>query len=379
MEPEWKDIPSELIDLIAECLLGTAGEEQQEKLAEWLAADESHRLFYEKMESSAMAEGLARRRSFDSARALVRVNSRLNRRKGRKWRRVLPYAASVLLAVGLGLYLFNDNGGRLYIEPHQPNAILTVSTGETVELDRNKAVIADSISGFRNEGDVLSYMETTKPEQTAIHSLYVPKGSRHRLILPDGTQVWLNSDTRLKFYDNFIGGTREVELAGEAYFDVVRNDEAPFIVKTGGMDIRVLGTEFNISAYEDEETIAATLVSGSIEAVFEDAATIKVAPGHRVTYGRNDGLTGYAEVSPFIYSAWKDDKVMFYHTRMSDVAEQLSRWYDVEFRFADESLRDVTIFAVLNRYDDVGQLLEAISNDAVGFRVKNRVITVIKP
>lgn len=384
MKPDWKDIPDGLVELITACLLGTADDDQRQELDVWLTGDAANRLFYEYLKSTVMIDGLARRRSFDSAAALDAVRAKLARRRRTPLaRRVLPYiaAASILVAAALGIYVFTGRDNALLsVAPARPSVQLTLPSGEVLELDRSGVVVADTVSGFRNEGEILSYKEGAHHKNMAKHSLYVPRGGHHRLILSDGTQVWLNSDTRLTFNDTFAGGTREVELSGEAYFDVAHNGQMPFVVKANGMDIRVLGTEFNISAYEGDSTATTTLVSGSVEAMFADADPIRMTPGHQVIYEVDKGRTTYREVNPFVHTAWHDGKVVFYHTRMSDVAEQLARWYDVEFRFRDDDLREVTIFAVLNRHEDIGQVLEAIRiEDGLDFRVKGRTITVVKP
>ncbi|MGI6573439.1 MAG: FecR family protein [Fermentimonas sp.] len=182
----------------------------------------------------------------------------------------------------------------------------------------------------------------------AVDSLEIiaPIGSRTVVQLSDGTEVNLNYGSKIKYPRNFIGDTREITLSGEAYFNVAHNPEKPFIVKTGELNVKALGTEFNVNAYPEDENIATTLVEGKviIEKILPDNKIGRIetmVPNQHLTYNLKTGKISSNQVNVENYIAWKEGKLVFDNTSILDVTEKLGRMFNVEFHVADD-VKDLT-------------------------------------
>jgi hypothetical protein len=182
----------------------------------------------------------------------------------------------------------------------------------------------------------------------AVDSLEViaPPGSRTVVQLSDGTEVNLNYGSKIKYPQYFTGDTREITLSGEAYFDVAHNPEKPFIVKTGKLNVKALGTEFNVNAYPDDDIIATTLVEGKviIEKILPDKKIEQIGamvPDQHLTYHSKTGKISSNQVNVENYIAWKEGKLVFDNTPILGVTEKLSRMFNVEFHVADD-VKDLT-------------------------------------
>jgi transmembrane sensor len=173
-----------------------------------------------------------------------------------------------------------------------------------------------------------------------------PIGSRTVVQLSDGTEVNLNYGSKIKYPQNFTGDTREISLSGEAYFEVVHNPDKPFIVRTGKLNVKALGTEFNVNTYPDNDIIATTLVEGKviIEKILPDNKTGQIgtmAPGQHIAYNSKTGKISSTQVNVENYIAWKEGKLVFDNTSILQVTEKLSRMFNVEFYVADD-IKDLT-------------------------------------
>jgi len=173
-----------------------------------------------------------------------------------------------------------------------------------------------------------------------------PIGSRTVVQLSDGTEVNLNYGSKIKYPQNFTGETREITLLGEAYFDVAHNPDKPFIVKTGKLNVKALGTEFNVNAYPDDDIIATTLVEGKviIEEILPDSKIGQIetmAPGQHIAYNSKTGKISSNQVNIEDYIAWKEGKLVFDNTPILRVTKKLSRMFNVEFYVADD-IKDLT-------------------------------------
>ena len=159
-----------------------------------------------------------------------------------------------------------------------------------------------------NDSNRLAYKQnhSGNPSTLEYNTIIIPRGGEYQLILSDGSRVWLNSDTRLRYPVSFIGEKREVYLEGEAYFEVSHSDK-PFEVHGGGQCVRVLGTSFNVMAYGDESKVQTTLVSGSVRVVLDQSdKTVLLTPGHQAEMDKNSGKITMREVNVENYIGWKD-------------------------------------------------------------------------
>ena len=236
------------------------------------------------------------------------------------------------------------------------------------------------------------------------NEITINPGSRTKVQLPDGSQVWVNSGSHLTYEGNFKGNTREVQLDGEAYFDVAKDASRPFIVHTSGIDIKVLGTAFNVKAYKTEPTIEATLIHGSIEVINKSqpgSAKIMLKPHEKLVYNKyviKDIKDYKADIQPvadsfsiiikplrkniadndIVETAWVYNKLIFEDERFADLALKMERWYNVKISIENEKLKDYRISGTfVNETDEEAvkalQLLVSFS-----YSIKNNEVKIIK-
>lgn len=313
-------------------------------------------------------------------------NEGSNRRKiARTWWR---YAAVIAIPLLIGSLYFRMQqlkqdtlDGSLtmaVLEPGNRQAILKLNNGEQIDLavagrdtvlERGGVTIRlDSLRGAFYQGEAVAN------PNAGYNTVVVPRGGEYRLVLSDGSVVWLNSDTELKFPVAFNGGQRKVFLKGEAYFEVAKNPELPFVVDVAGMEVKVLGTRFNVNAYREDGVCQTTLVSGKVE-VSNQSERVVLKPDQQAQL--KDGRLSVYPVDATIYTAWIDGKFYFESETLLEIAAQLERWYDVDFFFAREELKDYEFTGVIRRDYTANQILDIIAKTTnVCFEIKGRTVTV---
>lgn len=192
--------------------------------------------------------------------------------------------------------------------------------------------------------------------------LVVPKGQKSQLHLPDGTTVWLNSESRLRYPANFSQGERWVDLSGEAFFNVTRNNGRSFIVKTNDFNIRVTGTKFNVMAYEDFDRTEASLEEGKIELLSSSGKVkiVELEPNQKVLFSKEKREYTIVKSKPEIESSWKNNEFVFEDIEFSEFAKRLERWYDVEILFADRELSRIRYTGKFKNKETIWQVLDII-------------------
>lgn len=390
-----------IIDIITSSLAGqpTNGEEKKE-LDVWLKQAGNNR-FYKGLENySSNAKNTLQNPHADVDKAfekhLVKVKESRSTIRMAKFRKVLPYAASILLMAGLFsvmMYLGRTETGVSQeeqwlsaIEPGSQKAELVMADGKVLDLDEsNKKNEIKEKDGtlISNTGSALVYDASAKSEskKIAYNSLVVPRGGEYQLQLEDGTKVWVNSETRLRYPTKFENDKRVVLLEGEAYFEVSKDQSRPFIVKTQGVDVRVLGTQFNISSYAEEEAIRTTLVEGSV-AVMDSKnpeTNLLLNPGYQAIYGKEAKQLENKKVNVDLYTSWKDGKFVFRESSLSDIMKRVSRWYDVKIFYHNMEAGDINFTGTLKRYESLDRLLGMIEKtNEVKFFFKDNTIVVRK-
>lgn len=273
----------------------------------------------------------------------------------------------------LGQYQFVSN-----IEPGTQKAELVLHNGDKIDLE-NQAEFAISEQGMiiqKNES-VLNYKQEQTPDVTevAYNTINIPRGGEYVLILSDGTRVFLNSMTSFKYPVNFKGNKREVELVGEAYFEVTRNKHMPFVVKTPNSDVEVLGTSFNLKAYNDEQKVTTTLVEGEVKVKSQNQKAIILSPGEQSVFNTESNKVVKAKVNTMLYTSWKDGKLLFENQRLEDIMATLERWYDAKVFYMNPEVKDYRFGGNINKYDKIDPILEIISlTDKVNISVKDKTI-----
>ena len=261
------------------------------------------------------------------------------------------------------------------ISPGRAQAELILPQGEHIMLGEETAIIG---SGIENKDHTLNYQVSApypKEQQESLHILRIPRGGEYTLVLADSTVVFLNAESKLQYPARFEGKERKVYLSGEAYFDVKANPEKPFIVTAGGMDVRVYGTEFNVTAYEGE-SVRTVLVEGKVGVkTTEGSEEVQLHPG-QMAEREGNGIV-VQEVDTYTYTAWKDGKFVFEEENIERIMERLARWYNLNVFYANESVKNQLFNGVLTRFTEVEDILRVIEQTAtVEFEIKGNTVIV---
>lgn len=311
----WEEIGIDLQSVIIRYLEGSASEKELAVLAVWLEESKEHIfLFNRYRELWTVAGGEARYRTGEAwEKVAKRLSCGDRRRRERIWWRFAGYAALTALFVSTSYYAVKLRGVEEApalvcerIEPGSHKAVLVLANREQVALgeDEGDAVLEER-GGVRREGNTLVYGGEEQPagRQIVYNRLITPRGGEYTVVLADGTKVWLNADSELKYPVQFSDTVRQVYLRGEAYFAVAKRECQPFIVFSEGMQVTVLGTEFNLRNYHSEE-MATTLVEGAVRLIHEKGGECCLKPGQQAVV-RNGGIE-VKEVETIRYTSWKD-------------------------------------------------------------------------
>ena len=348
--------------------------DEEATLKHWLT-DKRHAATYDDVRRLDMAADILRLRDEDYGEKMAARFHREQRQKRRHivWRQMALWTGAAAVAALLFIAVPHlvppgyDNVAHMQpaetsIVPGGAKAVLTLADGRQIgvtddadgELDR----LMDSVRAA--DADTL--------QQTAVryHTLSVPRGGEFRHELADGTRVWLNSESELRFPETFAGAERHVYVKGEAFFDVAHDEAHPFVASTERGDIRVLGTRFNLTDYAGQP-LAATLVEGSISFRTPQGRNYAVAPSQQLTFDDASGQVDVRTVDVSVYTAWVDRQFVFYRQPLENIMNVLARWYDFHPVFADDSLRGVRLSGRLLRDEDVRVLLHSYER-AMGIR-----------
>lgn len=264
------------------------------------------------------------------------------------------------------------------VNPGGNKAILTLADGSTIILDdaKNGAIAQQGNTKVVKIDGKLNYnVSELSTQQPLFNTISTPRGGQYQVELPDGSKVWLNSVSSLRFPTFFNGKQRRVEITGEAYFEVAKNQAMPFIVSVNGAEIEVLGTHFNVNAYSDESTIRTTLLEGSVKFA-KDGNVAILKPGQQSQLSLNGQLKTINNVEIEKVVAWKNG---FFHFEASDfktLSKQLARWYDVEVVY-DREIDDL-FYAKVPRSTKLSDLLKALSlTGKINFKIEGKKIIVL--
>ncbi len=321
-------------------------------------------------------------------------------RKASRIRRLRPYlSGAAILMIGFGLFFLRNSQedssvSPTAIQPGYNQASLTLANGRTINLDsaQHEIIIGDEGIVYNNGKKV----EGTGPAETfgqtdsiqaALHTqhavLATPKGGQYRITLSDGTKVMLNASSTLRYPSRFSGNTRTVEITGEGFFEVAPIKDKPFTVKSKNLEIDVIGTSFNVSAYPDESSERTTLVTGNVKvrAVDLKRKTYNVqhlAPGKQATIRGNRLTVSTIDADNEI--AWTQGYFAFDKNTLEEVLKQLSRWYGIDgVSYKEAALRQELFSGTINRYDQITEVLHKLSlTGTVAFRMEGRTIQVTR-
>lgn len=301
------------------------------------------------------------------------------------------YAAAILLIAGAAIYLIRDQRQTAIIPatiaqtlqdkpPGRPGAILTLADGSQVELDSLGTGVIAQQNGTQvvlGNGQLAYAAESSAASQITYNTMHTPRGRQFQLLLPDGSKVWLNAATTLKYPTGFTTGERIVEMEGEAYFEVAKDPSRPFRVKLPNNNtIEVLGTHFNVNSYTDEKNMTTTLLEGAVSVNAGSSQAI-LRPGEQALAGPAQAplkVVKHADIEQVM--AWKNGYFHFDGLDLPAVMRQISRWYDVEVEFKGDVPRK-QFGGELPRAIGLQQLLKLIEFGEIKLVVDGNHITVI--
>ena len=384
-------VTKDIHELILSYLREDISEEEMSRLRVWLDENERHqRLLEELRDKDVLQREIGEYVSFDTSRRWGQLKEAMEDpvRKGRSLLKVWGAVAAVVVAFVGGLLYWQMTGSPqpevkqvaiARIEQGGMRAVLITETGQQVVLQGLKDtclnITGTETLNIREDGS-LKYSLSALSSMSEWHTLRIPKGGEYKIVLDDGTEIWLNSASELKYPAHFVGNERRVQLTGEAYFQVARNEAAPFIVETRDMDVKVLGTSFNVSVYEDEESCHATLVEGRVEVNDKvNGEKVVLTPGKQALL--RGGEMTVREVNTKLYTLWRLDRFTFASEDMEGVIRKLSRWYNVDFFFAKSSMKQKRFTGSLPKYADISQVLKMIEMTTdIKFEIKEHTIMI---
>lgn len=309
---------------------------------------------------------------------------KINNRKKRERRIAFSsIAAGLALLLGISLYYREktvDTTGLTKEVAGQMNVRLKLADGQEVALHTNleKVIVADSFSTITHKDHVLVYDQIKTKEHPEYHTLIIPVGAEYSLVLADGTKVYLNSDSEIRFPVAFSGEKREVYLTGEAYFEVAKDTSRVFQVHTADMTAIVLGTSFNIKSYPEQKYIATTLEKGRLKVVCDDQE-YTMLPGHQVRYDKSARVAVMEKVNTTYYTSWKDGYYSFDGMMLEEVMDMLGKWYGLKVIYRDEEVKRYEFSGRLKRYEDYKYLLEKFEETGVvKFVINGDIIDIRK-
>ena len=368
----------EILRLIADKLSNEIDSESNELLMNWIQeSDQNKKIYNSYVKLFSEIKNLKNKNLvIDDKYHLSVVKDRILKKQKRRIlvHRIMYSAAAVLLPAIIFIAVFFSSKPTIVdtvaqveeINPGVKKAQLVLSTGERVELSDTLLNISYTEEGVRitNENSKLNYSTSKNTSQKLkFNTLIVGRGEEYQLALADGTKVWLNSESSLKYPVQFFGKNREIELKGEAYFEVAHNAEQPFLVNTSEMNIEVLGTSFNVSAYPDDETVHATLVEGRVK-VHNNMGELKekvLEPNQQFVYSKTDNQVFVNNVNARFYSAWKDGAFTFVDEPLPSIMNKLERWYNIRVFFQGQDVQNLRFSGKLKRFDSCNEVLEVIS------------------
>ncbi|MBV4359089.1 FecR family protein [Pinibacter aurantiacus] len=328
--------------LVAGFINKTLTTKEHDELDEWVGEnDDNTELFAQLTDKRNIDEAMAFMTGLNKDKAYKKIKSQLFTAKKIKWLFPVSIAAIVLIAFGIGWLIKSggdepqpekpDGANETAILPGFAKATLQLANGRTIELGPKQQGKIANQNGVEINGtdQTITYSgEERSKSEAAFNTLIVPKGGKYVLKLSDGTTVWLNAASSIKYPVAFTGNERKVVVEGEAFFDIAKNEQKPFIVQTSNQSIKVLGTSFNVSTYIDEPSTQTTLVSGKIKVIAGGLEKV-LTTGEQACVNA-PGNIEITKANLREVTAWKEDQFLFKNQPIENIMRQLARWYDVK-------------------------------------------------
>ena len=384
------------LDWLPKFAAGTATEAEREAFNNWLQSL-SPEAFREVLAQYEALLSTQQQLDPHNERMLQNILSKLENEKsigtvhslsaGKWWR----YAAAILVLLGIGTWFLlrkqetpkalasketTAQPASQDIPPGTAGALLTLADGRTILLDSlQPGAIAEQGNHILLKDGELSYahwQQNGSASTTLFNTMQTPRGRQFQLTLPDGTRVWLNAMSSIRFPVAFPGNKREVTITGEAYLEVAKEAGKPFMVHSNGITTEVLGTSFNVNAYEDEDATRITLIEGKVK-VHDQHKSLELKPGMQAR--QNSTGIKLAEVDTDQIIAWKNGLFNFNQISLQSGLRQIARWYDVEVIY-EKNVPGITFAGKIQRNLSLQQILKGLEDDQVHFRIEGKKLIV---
>lgn len=379
---------SEVRQWVFAWIKGDINQKDREYLEMWLAENPDNQEWFDRyVQKEQLSKSLQLYSSFHTDRKWNELERQLLLRSGRfTMRRLLAYAAILVIVFmsGVAYWWLYDTGHTSSVIAHlnkecRNQAILVVEDGQQIVLNgiRDTCLLVGKKErlNINTEGNLVYSEDTSGLQQQEIwHTVRVPEGGEYKLVLNDGTEVWLNSASEFSFPIHFSGPERKVKLSGEAYFQVTENKEKAFVVDLGKQEVKVLGTSFDVTAYPDECCIYTTLLTGSV-LVTEGSNSEILTPGEQAVFNGKEFTV--RKVNATLYCSWIRDRFVFASENLETVARKLERWYDVQFFFTGESLKAELFTGSIPKYTELSKVLKMLEmTTSIRFSQKGQTVVV---
>lgn len=377
--------------IIQKYLDGTASAEERAQLQEWY----NHYAVTKPRQDFPMDIWFRQQSTLEAilGKPAVEIDNVANQSQGNKiplWRYIGIAAAVVAIVFGVWLFYtsrYNEAGQRGIkyandIAPGKAGATLTLANGRKISLSaavngilaKESGVLISKDSNGDLQYEIQQLPQSPEKDASSFNTLSTANGETYQVKLPDGTRIWLNSASALKYPSSFASlRSRNIELTGEAYFEVAKDKRRPFIVKTDQQQVKVWGTHFNISSYVDDDT-KTTLLEGSVSVLIGSKPRF-LKPGEQSVL--KDGTIKIAEVDTDEAIAWKNGYFNFNHEALESIMNKISRWYDVKIEYENQELKAQVFSGTISRFKSVSLVLDKLElTNAVTFKISGKKITV---
>ncbi|MEG1119856.1 MAG: FecR domain-containing protein [Bacteroidales bacterium] len=349
--------------------------EDSSLLDEWLNASSNNLEVYNKLNT--FCAGQSARKEIDANSAYENVIKAISKKKTIRLKHILFSAISTAAVIVAGLLIFTPSTKdtphtslfKVELLSKMENAksvVFKPAGGDNVILNKEDSLqIHGENVVAKNAGGVLYCLadNLSTKDSKKVNIIKTPIGKDYKVVLSDGTEVWLNSDTYLSFPSTFTGNERRIKLQGEALFKVTKG-EIPFIVETGSIDVKVLGTCFDVKAYKDDDNVFTTLVDGSVliipDGISQDKG-IDLLPNEQYVFNVHTKKQIIKEVNTDIYTAWTEDMFVFKNQKLHDVMKDLSRWYNIKYEFKDNMAADTRISGNIERNKGMDEIITMVT------------------
>jgi Fe2+-dicitrate sensor, membrane component len=393
------DMPKTIADLILKHLNDELNDQERQNLDKWIQQSEDNERFFRKFTNEddlaatiteyETSKGIV----FNKIKEAIPFNTQQTSNRvitgWFKWKR-LTAAASILL-IGSALILWgigNKNNEQVVQvksetpvttdrQPASDGAILKLADGKEIVLDDAKdgAVATQGNTAITKQGGQLAYKSRDAGNKVLYNTLLTPKGKIYKLLLPDGSKVWLNAASSIRFPTAFVDGQRNVEVTGEVYFEVEKNAEMPFHVSVNHQaSIEVLGTMFNVNAYENEGSIRTTLLEGSIKMEQQAGNGVVLQPGQQAQLMQTTITVAYNVNIPKVMG-WKNGYFSLDDITLQELMREIERWYDVEVVY-EKDIPKKTLFGKVNRDISLLDFMDGLKDWGVRFRLEGKKLII---